>query len=307
MHESGVLGSDLLVFYTRRTLRIFPLYYAVLIVLWLSDNLPSAQWYFLYLHNVYIFVHGVWTGRTSHFWSLCVEEQFYLLYPLLLLTTPARWRGRLLVLLLGGSLATRLALAATPFEARAWALLPVSGEYLLWGCLAGLVDLRAGGRPLPLNALFVAGAVLHGLAALDAFRFRSLASLGMGAVYQTAHGIGFALVIFALWRMPENLLVRLLSVEPLVYLGKISYGLYVFHNFSFGIKDRLVEVLPAASGLSDAGLALLATIALAMLSWHLFEGPINRLKERVPYMPGGARRRQGRVASGARAGLAQPA
>jgi peptidoglycan/LPS O-acetylase OafA/YrhL len=290
MHESGALGSDLLVFYTRRTLRIFPLYYAVLLVLWLSGNLPSAEWYFLYLHNIYLFVNGVWTGQTSHFWTLCVEEQFYLIYPLLLLTTPSRRRGLLLVLLLLGSVATRLALDATPYAGRSWALLPVSGEYLLWGCLAGLIDLRTASRPIPVTALFLAGALLHGLTALDAYRFRWLASLGAEGVYQTAHGIAFAVVIFSLWRMPQNFLIRMLSFEPLVYLGKISYGLYVFHNFTYGVQGLLVEVFPAARALSSTGLALLTTIALSMLSWHLFEGPINRLKDRMPYLPDRPRR-----------------
>ncbi|MGL4555431.1 MAG: acyltransferase family protein, partial [Gemmataceae bacterium] len=100
LHESGSVGRDLGVFYARRTLRIFPLYYATLAALLALGMLPRPGWYFAYLMNVDLFVTNVWPGRTVHFWSLCVEEQFYLLYPAVLLLWPRRGRLGLLVGLL---------------------------------------------------------------------------------------------------------------------------------------------------------------------------------------------------------------
>jgi peptidoglycan/LPS O-acetylase OafA/YrhL len=97
------------------------------------------------------------------------------------------------------------------------------------------------------------------------------------------------------------------------YLGKISYGLYVFHNFTFGAKPRLHnafvwlgdqapwlglhKLLPLLLPVPGVVVALGATIALAAVSWHLYEGPINRLKDRFAYQrpapdPGSTQRKQ---------------
>ena len=293
LHETGRLGQDLRVFYVRRTLRIFPLYYGVLLVLLLFTNKLNdyetggnvAWWYFLYLHNVYSFLFDVSTGPTTHLWSLCVEEQFYVLFPLALLLTPKRHRVVLLVSLIAASILTRLVLDAV-LPARnvgAGALLPVAGEYLLWGALFGLLDVRLGARPVPTTALFVLGTVLHGAAVVDQLNFGLLASVGLEQVYQTLHGIGLSLIVFSMWRMPQNLLVRLLSVEPLVYLGRISYGLYVYHNFLYGTKKALLGPFPWLDPVPEVAIALAATILISVVSWHLFEAPINRLKDRIPY------------------------
>src|SRR5439155_915027 len=91
------------------------------------------------------------------------------------------------------------------------------------------------------------GVVLHGAAAFDQLHTRVLTSAGLWHVYQTLHGVGFSLFVFSLWRMPENLLVRLLSVEPIVYLGRISYGLYVYHNLLLAARR------PGSSSATTAG------------------------------------------------------
>ena len=292
-NETGRLGDDLRVFYLRRTLRIFPLYYGVLFVLlFFTQKLNNSEtgegvawWYFLYLHNVYSFVFDVSTGPTTHFWSLCVEEQFYVLFPLALLLAPKRRRFAMLVALIVASIATRIGLDALLPDRKvgAGALLPVAGEYLLWGALFGLIDVRLGTRRVRTTALFVLGVVLHGSAVVDQLNFGLLASSGLEHAYQTLHGIGFSLIVFSLWRMPANRLVGLLSVEPLVYLGRISYGLYVYHNFLYGTKDALLGACPWLAPVPEVAVALAATVAVSVLSWHLFEGPINRLKDRIPY------------------------
>lgn len=287
-HESGSLGRDLGVFYARRTLRIFPLYYATLLVLLALGALPRAWWYFLYLNNVDRFLNADWylvhwPGTTAHFWSLCVEEQFYLLYPPLLLCWPRARRLGLILLLLAGSLAFRGWMEWAHPGARHALLLPSAGEYLLWGGLAGWIDLKLGERPAPAGAVFALGCLVHGLAAVDQFGTGLLGAAGLAPVYQTAHGVGFTLVVFGLWRMRGGPVCRALTLPPIVYLGKISYGLYVFHTFALFTKKALLPYVPALSVVPGGVIALLATIAMASLSWHLFEGPINSLKDRFPY------------------------
>jgi peptidoglycan/LPS O-acetylase OafA/YrhL len=87
---SGILKA----FYSRRFLRIFPLYYLVLLIVVIL-NLPGARvsflWHFGYASNYYYFLLNAWNGPTSHFWTLAVEEQFYLFWPLVVLLVSRRY------------------------------------------------------------------------------------------------------------------------------------------------------------------------------------------------------------------------
>jgi peptidoglycan/LPS O-acetylase OafA/YrhL len=282
LHETGSLRHDLGIFYVRRTLRIFPLYYLVLVVLLLASRLDHPWWHFLYLHNVLMFLQpGMSPGITGHFWSLSVEEQFYLLFPLLLLLAPVRSRLLLLLLLLVGSSVARSILLSLYPETRYWALLPVQCEFLIWGALAGLFDVTQRDRPIPLGGLLTVGLLLTALATVDQFGgFSRPNSLGLS---QTLHGVGFALIVLSLWRLPEGRLLRLLTLPPLVYLGRISYGLYVFHNFCYGVDAPIVGALPWLGVVPAPVLTLAVVVGLAMLSWHFFEAPINHLKDWFPY------------------------
>jgi peptidoglycan/LPS O-acetylase OafA/YrhL len=285
VNESGDLRHDLGVFFARRTLRIFPLYYLVLIVLLLAGRLEYPWWHFLYLHNVLMFLLPLShePGITGHFWSLSVEEQFYLLYPLLLLTTPSASRVPMLMALLVGSLVSRLTLHLLYPDSRFWALLPVQGEYLVWGCFAGLFDVTQRETKIPVNKLLVLGLLLHAIAAADQFALHWIHRPGSAGLYQSLHGSGFALVVLSLWRLPAGWLKRLLTLPPLVYLGQISYGLYVFHNLCYGVDVPLVKALPWLAMVPGPLLVFAVVVGLAMLSWHLVEGPINGLKAFVPY------------------------
>ena len=78
-------------FYIRRTLRIFPVYYLFLLLLYLSgvpEFREDALWYVFYSVNILAYDHQSWVGPATHLWTLAVEEQFYLVWPLLILFTP---------------------------------------------------------------------------------------------------------------------------------------------------------------------------------------------------------------------------
>jgi peptidoglycan/LPS O-acetylase OafA/YrhL len=87
------VGFTLRQFYIRRFLRIFPLFYATLLVAWacgVAEVRASIGWHVAYLSNVYFALTDAWHPPVSHFWSLAVEEQFYLVWPFLVLLAPAR-------------------------------------------------------------------------------------------------------------------------------------------------------------------------------------------------------------------------
>ncbi len=283
--ESGDLRADLKRFYIRRTLRIFPLYYAVVAWLWVRGELPGVGWYLTYTYNVRAFLLHSWAGPVGHFWTLCVEEQFYLLYPLALLLTAPRFRSAMLVALLVGSKAFQVYAQARLSIPWSGFLLPYCGEFLIWGCLAGLVELRTkpGKWEGPL-------ALAVGIALIVLCRGRPewLASKpGLVVILgsMSGFGLGSALVVFGLWRTDSPWIVGPLAVRPVAYLGKISYGLYVYHLIMIDreLAFYLPGILPLPLPVPFGELAL--TIAVAAVSWRFFEQPINRLKDRLTRPP----------------------
>lgn len=100
--SSRTVSDKMIRFYARRAVRIFPVYYAVLAIgaysgiYWFSEI--SNWWHILYATNFYMFINGHGAGYTSHFWSLDVEEQFYMLWPILIFITPQKHLIKLFVL-----------------------------------------------------------------------------------------------------------------------------------------------------------------------------------------------------------------
>jgi len=276
--ESGDVRADLQRFYIRRALRIFPLYYAMVGCLWASGLLVGV------VYNVRVYLERGWGGPVGHFWSLCVEEQFYLLYPLALLLTPARLRWALLGTLLVGSKAfqgyahARLAIPWASY------LLPYCGEHLLWGCLAGLVEFRTRpGRWEGPTALLVGGLLMVGARARPGWHAHP-PPWPIILVALSGFGIGSALVVFGLWRTSTAWIVGPLALRPVAYLGRISYGLYVYHLLVIE-RGWVYSYLPEYYLFPEPYGALVLTIAIAAASWHLFENPMNRLKDRLTDRP----------------------
>ncbi|WP_315819844.1 acyltransferase [Paraflavitalea speifideaquila] len=102
-------------FYLRRTLRIFPLYYLVIILLYVANkNIFDGNtiWFVTYSSNILFFIKQSWQGMLSHFWSLAVEEQFYLVWPIVILFVPIRYMLRLFIITIASSITYKLIMAA---------------------------------------------------------------------------------------------------------------------------------------------------------------------------------------------------
>jgi peptidoglycan/LPS O-acetylase OafA/YrhL len=288
-------GATLRSFYVRRALRIFPAYYLVLLAVLPFGTLLFPGWHAAYLYNVRVFWASLqgeagpllanYKSSGSHFWSLCVEEQFYLVYPWLLLLVPRARRLPFVAGLIVLSMACRAWFAAYRPESLYGLILPVCAEYLGWGALAALL-LKQGRFPRIPNRVLLYGALLA-LAVLIALPrpegARGVELQFQPGLAQTARALVFTALVVGLWRDDRSLPARILRRAPLVYLGKISYGLYLFHLFTFEPYAALVRRYPDLA-LVDRRIALLAlTIAVASLSWFAFERPLNRLKDRVAH------------------------
>jgi peptidoglycan/LPS O-acetylase OafA/YrhL len=275
--SSAVLG----VFFFRRAVRLVPPYYAILALLWLTDLFQMREtwpWHTLYASN---FLVGP-EGPQQHFWSLAVEEQFYLLLPLVLLGLPLRRRtvagaGLVAVGLLSRCFVLMADLPWAPFEAS----LPGKLEVLGGGVLLGALCYRDGRRVFdlldgPVGWLFAAAAAVALATELTVFYLlpidgvvRYLTFTLTGAIY-----LGW-LVVFAA-RGFSGLLGRIFNHKALRYVGRISYTLYLVHP----VAPKLLE-LPAVAAVTGPlprpvlGIASLAlSILVAALSWNLLERPV---------------------------------
>lgn len=291
--ESGTtLGTALRVFYVRRALRIFPIYYAVLAVslaLALGSMRETWPWHFSYLSNFhYAFnTHGdAISDPFLHFWSLGVEEQFYLFWPFFALVLSRR----ALPVVLGVTL-----LVAVVFRVRIDQHVPgiVSIRYLTPACL----DAFAVGAVIAyVKQYYTAPAVrklgwvlaaigLIGLVGSVVFLPRMISG-------EAAHRIGHTFLVIFYGALVTGAAQgfggvpgKVLGFGPVVYLGVISYGIYIYHYFAPLAINRLFAGA-AETGQRTAVLVLLYTaftLGLSIASWHLFEAPINRLKRLFPY------------------------
>jgi peptidoglycan/LPS O-acetylase OafA/YrhL len=271
--SSGLLSirEALRLFYMRRVLRIFPLYYFVLAALFVLD-VPAVRermlWNASYLTNIWIAVHHHYDEATGHFWSLAVEEQFYICWPLIILLTPRRYLRPLMYTLICASASFRA------FGKLLFQLDPVTSNALT---IAQLDPLAIGGllalknesdkRLIRSIGVYCAPAVVVEVALgllgvgtkLRWVSFELLCTLSAASlVSRAASGIGTGFGRFLEWR-------------PVRYVGSISYGLYIYH-------------LPVFILIGKRGwLAALLTLVVASVSWRFFEKPINDLKRYFEY------------------------
>jgi peptidoglycan/LPS O-acetylase OafA/YrhL len=298
------LLGKLRAFYARRTIRIFPAYYAVVAALIAFSQLSYPIYYVLYVMNFKLYWMSAaptlrfarwflldWRHEAIHLWSLCVEEQFYLLYPLLLYLTPARHRTRMLVgVAIAGAL-VRIWFIRTAPNTFYGALLPVCAEYFAWGCLLGWLQHQGALARLPASRVFWSAlAAVVGLVALESVYWPQRYYLFRPTQFQGPVAVGLALLIWSLWVLPaDHPAVRFLRWRPWVYLGELSYGLYLVHLPSFGILAALQGAVAWLRPVPTVIGTFVISVTLALALHYAVERPANALKRLFPYEPAPSR------------------
>lgn len=292
----GAMGR----FYVRRCLRIFPAYYLVLGLACASGYDPEtnrlAGWHFAYLSNVAFAKAGTWVGSAAHLWTLAVEEQFYLVWPLVVLLTPRRWLVAVLAgVVAAGPVFRTLGMTLGLNWAACFVLTPGSLDCLGIGALLACAGV-GGIKPRARVGMVVAGLLVLGVAYGVEAR-----SGPMNAAWMGCWGLGGALVFG--WVVSHAAagfggpVGTLLSAGPVRYIGRISYGIYLLHNFAWmGLLKIGFDpvVLRSPRGLLPM---LAATLLMAAAMWHLYERPISRLKRWVPYIERPTKRKDANLAA----------
>ncbi len=293
-HEAGSFSfAD---FYSRRIRRICPALFALLalcalagLFLLVPEDLRSlgrstaaavlfyANWHFF--TQVGYFDGPAIEKPLLHTWSLAVEEQFYLLWPALFLLLYRVAGKRPLPLLLAALFALSLAvsqLALGTKPAAAFYLLP----YRAWELLLGALIAVAPAPHLLRGTATLAGAIGLAAIAYAAFAFDAKTAFpGLNAAFPCA---GAALLIIAGFR-PGTFSAAILGSNPLRFIGKISYSLYLIHWPLFAFAHLALD-RPLAG--SESAAIVAASIAAAALSWRYIETPARRMQFRFPTLAG---------------------
>jgi peptidoglycan/LPS O-acetylase OafA/YrhL len=291
-------------FFMRRLLRIFPLYYGVLAFIFLGlrwvpalqgetmDEMVAKQWWaWGYAINFLVASEGKWTPPyISHFWSLAVEEHFYLIWPLFVYLLDRRnlLKACWIAIAASTGLSVLLALQGAN-HLTIYTLTPCRLNGLCLGALLATLTHRRELPPPGWAAWIIGASLLSKFAIILAARAQPSLHDVLDPFRQLSWlTIFIGLILGAVSSQPDSLLVRGLTSRPLVFLGKYSYGLYVYHNFvssgsrSLGALAWLEERLPhhSIAVLVHGALGVALSIAIAMFSFHAYEKHFLKLKDR---------------------------
>lgn len=292
LRERAARGSlDVRAFYVRRILRIWPLYFLFLGFSYaLAWVVPGEEMDWRHLLGFALF-SGNWVYMAkpiatvaAPLWSVSVEEQFYILWPLAVRKGSVKRIAGIAAGLLAVGMALRFVLAARGADG-----LWMSKHSLLRadGIAAGvLLAVALRGRMPRIPEVLRIGMLLGGVATL-LFVARDFHLLG-GPPSSLLVTFGWSIVAAACTAIllsalgSTGPLGAALSSRPLVYLGRISYGLYVFHQVGLLVAGRLFPGF-GASARDWAGhfaVGLVVTLVLAAASYRWIEQPFLRLKQR---------------------------
>ena len=295
-------------FYARRSLRIFPLYYATLFLFfvvfplvphplaqaYVANSAPDQLWFWAYLTNFRIAANGDWYEFLvpTVFWSLAIEEQFYLIWPLVVLKCTRNMLIRICIVMISIAFVVRVWLitgGANPLTT--FVITPARMDCLAVGALLALIvrgeTTRQRRLVLSRRAALVLGASLLALA---------MPSGTLGWTDPLVNTLGLSLValffgallLWAYQARKGHWIRAIFKWRPMRIAGKYSYSMYIFHGPAGTVVKKFYD--PAMGPLifgsavpRTIGYALLAgalSVAVGWLTWNLLEKRILSLQAR---------------------------
>lgn len=288
-------------FYFRRGLRIFPLYFAMLVlVLFIIPGVSGDREFiqqirgdrthlWLYTMNLYMaWMNDFCYGPLNHFWSLAVEEQYYLVWPVIVFTLSPRNLLRFCLTALVVLTAFRIGFSVAEFGSvaeKVFTLFRLDG--LLLGSMAAIVTREVPSWRDHLRAYRLSFAILF---------FLLLCTLPLGSNDYTIRftlvsGVAVALLLASLSSSAKSIEKTLLDNAPMRSLGKYSYAMYVFQLPMVPLLAPWVSPAslsvqigsPLGAGVVYVVLMFFLTYALAIVSWYGFEMWFLKLRSYWPH------------------------
>jgi peptidoglycan/LPS O-acetylase OafA/YrhL len=289
-------------FYARRFMRIFPAYYALLVIIFLSvpfltnlGDLPDNRtiygphWiYWLYLYNFYGAFKSHSQGLLAHTWTLAIEEQFYLIWPAIVFLCDRKRLLWVCGIAAVAAMALRIILLASGVSVVAISFLTITRmDSLTIGAAIALL-LRQPGGAARVNSLARKLIWLTPICVLliyagkkSSFVFFTLCD---EASKYTLLALFFgALISLIVTSSPSSMLNRLFSISWMRFFGRYSYGIYLFHvPMLMLMSQKVPNPLTPIQQLLAYALFLICTVLLGLLSWNLVEKHFLKLKRFFP-------------------------
>ena len=287
-------------FYARRSLRIFPLYFCSLFIVYFVlarnaqisaalEKAAPAAWYWLYSYNFYVLAIDAFATSDilDHFWSLCVEEQFYLFWPFLIFAIPQK---RLPVFMVGVATIAGILRVVMVKAGINWSPIYVLTfcrmDCFAFGGLAAYANMHWDAAKIrPINGYVLSGTAVALLAYAVVYGGFPMAAPSTHIVVRPLLAIAFSSFIYFTLNPGSVFRVvnRILGGWWLVVPGKYSYGLYVYHwivwksliltnTLDWSTRSAPMQFVIAAS----------ITTVCAFVSYHILEEPFLRLKKFFP-------------------------
>jgi len=289
-------------FIVRRTIRIFPLYYLSLALITLGARVDpthwsalqswgGAKWFLFYIGNFRAALRNLLPPvfPFATLWSLQVEEQYYLLFPLVVAwLSPANLRRVLIgCLVFAPLLRCYLAFFVPKSGMACYTLMPCRMDTLAMGGLVAILVRSQPSVSITLGRMRLA-AIVGALSAVACIHYgASYEDLVMRTVGFSILGATFASVLCVIVLSKQGSFSSVLCRRPLVYTGQIAYGLYLLHVPAAGVVRGVLGLLLHRHlepfSLPAIPILFISSYISASLSWRYFESPILRLKDRFTY------------------------
>lgn len=294
-------------FYVRRALRIFPLYYITIFIFFKLASVTfsnqeagstfgyytnHSSWFWTFTQNWLMAFEGPPpTPYLSHFWSLAIEEQFYLFWPLLIFFIKnLQLLKKIIIGLIVAAIAIRLNIWLNGAHVEAYYCNTLTRmDSLLMGCLLA-VHLKQG-RNVPMQFIHLAFICFFAVVVSSLFLFGNVnaKNLLFASVGYTCTASFFTACLYLLVKHESLLQPFTSKLQPIRFIGKISFGIYVYHlpiylllhYFIFKYLANNQDLFYTQSTFISS-LSIILTVLASSISFYLLEKPILNLKSRFP-------------------------